>query len=614
MTSVDTNVSNYTLSELMAIIQIDNLNINNIVEKTNYYIVKYKNKNPTMSVFFKDIQSQLLQFAQGLEPESISKNSQGKILVESINRKKQNKDEYEDKDEDEDDEDEDNEYLQKDLVEGFGNMSEEAIYPYGERQVTDWYKNQYVTQSDENQVKKITNRQQKIDVFGNSYVPMKREQIATTDTFNLPVKQDSLNPNLKNTISRFLNLDSQFRQFTSGPNSTSTDYTCDLSDTIKNAISLSLYSYQIPFSWYAIDIAYGNTCFWIYDPSNNYTISISVPSGNYTQTEFITQLNASFLKEGFTFPARTSPPYPVNLPINTPAYYNSNSGIITLFLINGTWTDPLNPSNTFNINTTTQIIFYDFTSQLQCGISCYNKSSHYFNNTLGWLMGYRLPYVNVDSSGNIASSILDLNGPKYLMLVIDDYNQNHVNNSLVSISQFSNTLKMPNYYSPDLPYTCVTPAQQGNNLSELIAGVTIESLAQNQTTNAQNGLLIAGKYQEDYTSTQIVLPSAPRTLTNAQLYTINSINNNNNLTNYLAKAPTSSDILAILPVKTSVGVPTGSLLVEFSGSLQDSIRTYFGPVNIERLAVKLLDDKGNVLNLNGNDWCVTLVAECLYQY
>jgi hypothetical protein len=112
-----------------------------------------------------------------------------------------------------------------------------------------------------------------------------------------------------------------------------------------------------------------------------------------------------------------------------------------------------------------------------------------------------------------------------------------------------------------------------------------------------------------------VLPSAPRTLTNAQLYTINSINNNNNnLTNYLAKAPTSSDILAILPVKTSTGVPTGSLLVEFSGSLQDSERVYFGPVNIERMAVKLLDDKGNILNLNGNDWCVTLIAECLYQY
>jgi hypothetical protein len=127
--------------------------------------------------------------------------------------------------------------------------------------------------------------------------------------------------------------------------------------------------------------------------------------------------------------------------------------------------------------------------------------------------------------------------------------------------------------------------------------------------------LIGGKYQQEYTSTKIALPSAPRTLTNAQLHSLNSINNNNNnLTNYLSKAPTSSDILAIIPVKTSTGVPTGSLLVEFSGSLQDNVRTYFGPVNIERMAVKLLDDKGNILNLNGNDWCITLIAECLYQY
>jgi hypothetical protein len=131
----------------------------------------------------------------------------------------------------------------------------------------------------------------------------------------------------------------------------------------------------------------------------------------------------------------------------------------------------------------------------------------------------------------------------------------------------------------------------------------------------QNGLLIAGKYASDYTPTPVVLPSAPRTLTNAQIYAINEINkNNNNLTNYISRAPTSSDTLAIIPVKTSVGVQTGSLLVEFSGSLQDSSRTYFGPVDIDRMTVKLLDDKGNVLNLNGNDWCFTLVCECLYQY
>jgi hypothetical protein len=295
-----------------------------------------------------------------------------------------------------------------------------------------------------------------------------------------------------------------------------------------------------------------------------------------------------------------------------PVYYNENNGTIQL-LLNGAQYS--NNGVTFTVSSTTVIMFYDFTGMIQCNNNCSSKTNHYFNNTLGWLMGYRLPNITVDPSGNPAPAILDLNGPKYLMLVIDDYNQNHVNNSLVSISQFSNTLKVPSYYSPDLPYICTAPSQQTNNLADLIAGVTEDSFFDTQSENPLNGLLIAGKYQHDYTPTQILLPGAPRTLTRAQLYTINQINiNRNNNTNYLAKAPTTSDILAILPIKTSAGVPTGSLLVDFSGSLQDNIRTYFGPVNIDRMAVKLLDDKGNILNLNGNDWCVTLVCDCLYQY
>uniref|UniRef100_A0A6C0ARW9 Uncharacterized protein n=1 Tax=viral metagenome TaxID=1070528 RepID=A0A6C0ARW9_9ZZZZ len=575
MTSVDTNVSNYTLSELMSIISIEDFDENEIIEKTNDLTNKFKYKNPRLAVFFQAIKSQLLQYAQNLEllEDDDHANDPNKIHVE-----------------------------------GFGTMSNEAIYSAGEKQVTDWFENQNLTQSDENQVDKITDRKQKIGVFGNQHAPMDRQQIATTDTFGVPVKQDSLNPNLKNTISRFVNLDSQFRQYTNGIDSASTDYTLDLSDTLKNALSLTLYSYQIPFSWYAIDTAYGNTCLWILDASTNQAINISIPPGNYGQADFVTQLNTSFIAAGFSFPAILP-----NIPVNTPVKYNPNSGIITLYLYDGSYNDLTNPLNNFTINQTTQIIFYDFTGVLQCNNTCFSKSSSYFNNSLGWIMGYRIPYVNVDPSGNTASSILDLNGTKYLILVIDDYNQNHVNNSLVSISQVSNNLKIPSYYSPDIPYTCIQPGT--NNLTQIVNEVTLQTLFDNQTTNVQNGLLIAGKYEGDYISTQINLPSAPRTLTKSQIYTINEINKSrNNMTNYLAKAPTSSDILAIIPVKTSVGVPTGSLLVEFSGSLQDSVRTYFGPVNIERMAVKLLDDKGNILNLNGNDWCVTLVCECLYQY
>jgi len=561
MTTIDTNVSNYTLSELMAIIEVNDIDPEEIVKKTNDLQNKFKTSNPALSVFFKEIQSQLLQFSQGMISEK-EEDLEGKIIVE-----------------------------------GFVTKSNESIYPEGEKQISDWYTNENLTQKDENQVNKITDRKQKIGVFGNEYVPMNREQIATTDTYQLPVKQDSLNPNLKNKISRFVNVDSQFRQYTSGADSSSTDYTFDLSDTLKDTLSMRVYSYQIPYSWYTIDSAYGNTCLWIIDNSNNYTQAVSVPPGNYSQSQFVTTLGNSFAFAGFE-------------PSANIVQFNPNSGNITLNFNNVIY------KNEYTITNETIIFFYDFTGQLNCNNNCSSKTNNYFNNTLGWLMGYRLPFINVDLiNGNTAPAILDLNGTKYLILVIDDYNQNHVNNSLVSISQFSNTLKIPNYYSPDLPYTCISPVQQGNNLNQLITGVIDQSLVDNQNPNPLNGLLIGGKYQQDYTSTQIILPSAPRTLTQAQIYTINQINaNRNNITNHLAKAPTSADILGILPIKTSSNMTTGTLLVEFSGSLQDNSRTYFGPVNIERMAVKLLDDKGNVLNLNGNDWCVTLVCDCLYQY
>ena len=574
MDSIDTNVSNYTLSELMSIVGINEFDEDEIIEKTDNLSSKFKTKNPELAVFFQEVQSQLLAYAQDLEIQS----------------------------------DEDNGVIH---VEGFGNMSNEAIYPAGEKQVSDWYQNENLTQNDKNQVDKITDRKQKIGVFGNQHAPMNREQIATTDTVNIPVKQDSLNPNLKNTISRFVNLDSQFRQYSNGNDSTSTEYTLDLSDSLKDALNLSVYSYQIPFSWYTIDSAYGNTCLWVYDPSNNQTISVSVPPGNYSQTEFTKQLNKSFFNAGFTFPGNDT----VDAS-NSPAYYNPNNGLITLFLYDGSYNSP--PSPSFTIDASTSVIFYDFTGVLNCNNTCLSKTNSFFNNTLGWIMGYRSPFIYPEIDGNTAGAILDLNGTKYLILVIDDYNQNHVNNSLVSIAQYSNTLKIPSYYSPDLPYTCIPPPtleQQNNNLRNIVDEVTFQTLIDNQSTSIQNGLLIAGTYEGDYTATPQVLPSAPRTLTQSQIYTINEINKNrNNLTNYLAKAPTSSDILAILPVKTSVGIPTGSLLVEFSGSLQDNTRTYFGPVNIERMSVKLLNDKGNVLNLNGHDWCVTLACECLYQY
>ena len=546
--NIDTNVGNYSLAELMAIVELQDLKPNEIVKQTNKYINKFKTSNPTLSVFFMAIQSQLLQYSTNL----IDPKNPEPSFVEGFSSMNNN------------DTDQDN--------------ADDAIYPAGDKQQDNWYENQALKQSDETQDNKTTQRKQKIDVFGNDHVPMNREQLGVNNNFNVPVSQDSLNPNLKNTISRFVNLDSQFRAFTSGSESSSTDYTLDLSDPLTNVLSIKLYSYQIPYCWYVIDTTYGNTCFWITATVDGviYNVPVNVPSGNYTPTQFSETLNS--ILNALFFTAVSPAP-------TTTVVYNVNSGKLTLNLngghynggiVNGVSIPP------FDINSTTIITFFDYTAQLQCETSCVNKS-YYLNQTLGWIMGFREEFVNVDPNGNTGTGIVDLNGTKYFILVIDDYNQNHVNNGLISITEYSNVLKMPSYYSPDLPFTCLAAAPNDGINSE-------------------------------YTKTQVMLPSAPRTLTNSQLYTINEINKNrNNNTNRRAKAPTSTYILAIIPIKPT-GLSTGGLIIEFSGSLQENIRTYFGPVNIDRMRVRLLNDKGNVLNMNGSDWCVTLICDCLYQY
>ena len=71
-------------------------------------------------------------------------------------------------------------------------------------------------------------------------------------------------------------------------------------------------------------------------------------------------------------------------------------------------------------------------------------------------------------------------------------------------------------------------------------------------------------------------------------------------------------MFALLPVKSSNATP-GTIYVEFGGSLQQQERIYFGPVNIRRLSIKLINDKGDIIDLNGADWSFQFVCEQLYQ-
>jgi len=332
---------------------------------------------------------------------------------------------------------------------------------------------------------------------------------------------------------------------------------------------------------------------WITFANGGPTITITLTPGNYTPLTFQDEMKAVFSNNGFTFPDA-----------NGPISINTANALVTLNLYGGTYgNDITGVLNT--IDETTIVTFFDPTNKLACfnNISCNKVTS--VNQTLGWIMGFRVIHLTVAKQGNTAIAIMDLYGPKYLIIVLDDYNQNHINNGLIGITELSTSLKLPTYFSPDLLYQC--------NMAEPL-GTNIDTLNADLANDPNAGNLIMDKMNITYKQIQQVLPSAPRKLTQSQIYSINEIMKNNGKSMSLrGAAPTVPNTFAIIPIK-HVGMKLGDVYVESNGSLQDNKRVYFGPVNIERMRIKLLDDKGNILNLNGGDWTITLMSENLYQY
>lgn len=553
MSAIDYNVDNYTISELLAILglvfdfnlssdPVTEENIDNINSRVQTAVNRYKRQfvtQPQLVLFFQNIQTKVTQYTSQLSDA-----------------------------------------LQNDSL----TMDVPEYVPNNE-QTNDWLSNQYLTQDDPVQTDKITDRKQKVNLYDNMHFPMKQEQIGVNNNFEIPIAQDSLNPNLKNITNRFITLDSRNRLDAY----TSTDYTADLSEHVTNVLSLRLYAISIPYTWYTIDYHYGNTCLWITNQGS--TFKISLEPGNYTNASFCVAINAAFLAAGFTKVLGTAPDI---------VTYNSNNSKITFSFAgytdpNGHTITPIASTTAFDSSINPYIQFYDFNGELNCfnGQGCNSSSS--FDGSLGWLMGYRLPAVALFVGGNVAPVPIDLYGPKYFTIVLDDFNQNHINNGLITNVVTSNAISMPSYYNTSQPYVC----------SPIINPLSINALAGlTSLTEVEAGLINANME---------VLPSAPRTLTNAQIYTINEIiKNKSKNTSNKGKATTNSDTFAILYIKyplTSAGIA-----VDFSGQLQDNKRNYFGPVDIDRLRLRLVDDRGYVVNLNGSEWSCSIICETLYQY
>ena len=259
----------------------------------------------------------------------------------------------------------------------------------------------------------------------------------------------------------------------------------------------------------------------------------------------------------------------------------------------------------FNINKVFKtpdfkLVFYDPYSFASCFSNKSRNASTSIQNatwdtTLGWLLGYRNQifytlsdytdtlnisgtdsgiYYLIDST-NVCVLIGDTNVStnlyNYFLIILDDYVQNHLNDGLVTITNQQTSLShgpFINVCDPVTGKTTSRPANYGN------PGVT-------------------------YTS--------------QQLYAFNQqVQSQMVKTKSYSKGPFVKDIFGLLPVKTT-GMAIGSVYVEFGGTLQNQQRLYFGPVNIHRMSIQLLNDRGNLVDLNNANWSFSFECEQLYK-
>lgn len=260
---------------------------------------------------------------------------------------------------------------------------------------------------------KSTSLQQKIEDFYNSSYELKSSALEDSGEHMVQVRQEKpylssfpseffpgvINPLKKRTIRKNLNIDTRFRD--NYYSTSATNFNFNLPLNIENVLQMQLNSIELPTTYYIVSKQYNNNYFSI--NVNGSTTIISLPNGNYNSTNIMEIINEQLELAGAPFSY-------VSFILNLDSSL-SGSGQ-TLVGPNGT-----------GVVTTIELNFQ------------VDKSGLEDRNTplplkLGWIIGFRNG-IYVGNVNYVSEGIVDLTGPKYFYLVIDDYN-NSVNNNFIS--------------------------------------------------------------------------------------------------------------------------------------------------------------------------------------
>ena len=186
---------------------------------------------------------------------------------------------------------------------------------------------------------------------------------------------------------------------------------------------------------------------------------------------------------------------------------------------------------------------------------------------------YSLPVLGGSIVKGVAAVSVDLLGGEYILFTLDDYTKNYATNGLIGIGVQNTKLAIPSY--------------GGKIIHDASASIC--------DTNTNR----VSQY----------VPTFPRKLTQSQIYSLNEITNNRQKSSLIVSSPNPSDLFATIDINSNNGS------INWIGSAENKFkRSYFGPITLERIGIKLIDSLGNLVNLHGHNWSFTLEVEQLYQY
>lgn len=165
------------------------------------------------------------------------------------------------------------------------------------------------------------------------------------------------------------------------------NYTINLPERINNVKSIMACNIEVPITFFNVSSNLGNNSFGVYDVYHSSSGSVVVSDGNYTSSTITTEINSKLTALGNNFG---------DLSFNV-----VNNYVITSVKSGSSATSGIDVN--FAVNSNNEFDKYNFKSKL------------------GWLLGFRDTSFNITGTTNTATALPDLNGPRYLYLVIDEF-------------------------------------------------------------------------------------------------------------------------------------------------------------------------------------------------